>query len=221
MKEDNMYETIMGLLLFKGLSHQQISSFLEKTQLHFLRYPSGSEITRVGDRCDSLRIIFSGNVRICHPVFSGRISVDEICGEGKVLGAEKLFGINPRFTYSVIAETEVNLMEFGKEQYLQMIERDEVFLLNFINYISMRGQRGAEIFRKSGCASISDCLRLLFDCLTDRLHDKIFIRSSIDNLIQFCGLEKTKFEEELSLLEEKGVLVKRNDTLEILSYNLL
>lgn len=40
---DSMYEILMGLPLFKGVSHDKISEIVEKAKFHFLKYTEVSD----------------------------------------------------------------------------------------------------------------------------------------------------------------------------------
>lgn len=41
---DSMYEILMGLPLFKGVSYTNISKVVESTKFHFLKYLDGETI---------------------------------------------------------------------------------------------------------------------------------------------------------------------------------
>lgn len=61
-----MYSTIMDLPLFKGISKDHVSAFLEKTHVSFVNYGKGE---RLHDRCQPCRVmrfVISGSVRVSH-----------------------------------------------------------------------------------------------------------------------------------------------------------
>ena len=72
-----MYETIMSLPLFKGISRQQVSTFLEKTHVQFINYNPGERIVSVGDACTHIRYIISGEVVVTSNNYSGNLVIEE------------------------------------------------------------------------------------------------------------------------------------------------
>ena len=63
MDSTPMYDTIMSLPLFKGVSRERISYFLEKTSISFLKYKSGDIILRHDDEITKLRFVISGKIK--------------------------------------------------------------------------------------------------------------------------------------------------------------
>ena len=84
-----MYETIMDLPLFKGVSKDLVSSFLEKTQLRFTNYIQGDCIVGEGQSFSSIGFIIKGEVvtEISNPEETLRIY--GVYGVGRVIGADR------------------------------------------------------------------------------------------------------------------------------------
>ena len=57
-----MYDTIMGLPLFAGASHEKISEVIGRYKFHFLKYTEGQTIVTAGETCTHLKCIISGSV---------------------------------------------------------------------------------------------------------------------------------------------------------------
>ena len=47
----SMYEILMGLPLFNGVSRDCISQIIEKYKFHFLKYLPGEQIVMAGETC--------------------------------------------------------------------------------------------------------------------------------------------------------------------------
>ena len=61
---NTMYETLMNIPLFKGVSHDQISSFVEKTPLHFHTFNDGELVMGRNDLCSNVVCLLTGSLRI-------------------------------------------------------------------------------------------------------------------------------------------------------------
>lgn len=201
MKIGNMYEMIMDLSLFKGLSHQQVSAFVEKTQLKFQSYQEGSLIIVPESECKSVKVVLNGEVCVTHKLMDGMLEIEEICGEGKVIGADRLFGINPHSVCTVRALTKVGVMEFSKEDYMQFIGKDQIFLLNFVNHLSLRCQQAADFFRQNGFADMERFLMFLRIVFGDKRSKKVFLNGRTKDISAFSGFELNEVERQLAELE--------------------
>ena len=57
---DSIFEILMDLPLFQGVSREKLSELIEKTPFHFLKYSDGEAIAAAGDSCTRIRFIISG-----------------------------------------------------------------------------------------------------------------------------------------------------------------
>lgn len=113
-----MYETIMNLPLFKGLSHEQVSAFLEKTHITFSKYSDNEKIVSAEDRADVVRCVISGKIRVAHRIGKeNTLKITELQHNNNVLGADRLFGMDTTCGFEAYAVGNVSTMEFSKEQY--------------------------------------------------------------------------------------------------------
>ena len=55
-----MYQQLMQLPLFQGVSTDKITSLVEKLPFHFLKFRNGEQIFAAGDQCTHMRFIVSG-----------------------------------------------------------------------------------------------------------------------------------------------------------------
>lgn len=195
-----MYEMLMDLPLFKGVGKDQISYFLEKTNIDFLNYPDSATVVDSGDPVKMIKFVISGRVRIIHPLDSASMSVEEIAGFGRVLGAERLFGITTGYPYRVEALGKTSVMEFSKEQYVNLLHSDRIYILKFFNYLSLRAQRPVEAMMHYSHDDIRSRLCVLISMLTDPGSSGLAINATDDALAGYCG----KTREEVSAWKESA-----------------
>lgn len=136
-----MYETIQGLPLFKGTTSEQISQFLEKTNVEFYNFNPSDILIEAGRQCTHIRFIISGIVKSYLKVAGGAAALCSLHGEGTVLCPSRLFGLYTEYDHEVIAITEGSLMQIRKDQYFNLIQSDPIYLLNYINYLSYRDRK--------------------------------------------------------------------------------
>lgn len=183
----SMYEMLMDLPLFKGVGKDQISYFLEKTNINFLNYSDSQTVVDCGEPVKMVKFVISGRVRIIHPLRPASMSVEEISGFGRVLGAERLFGITTGYPYSAFALGKTSIMEFSKEQYVNLLHSDRIYILNFFNYISSRAQRPVEALKAYCHGDIRSRFCQLVSMLTDPGSNGLVINASDAILADYCG----------------------------------
>nr|WP_304972367.1 hypothetical protein [uncultured Muribaculum sp.] len=74
---DSMYEILMGLPLFKGVSREKISEIVEKAKFHFLKYLEGESLVAAHEACTHIKFIISGSVRLSISNYNERFKVSQ------------------------------------------------------------------------------------------------------------------------------------------------
>lgn len=197
---------LMDLPLFKGVGKDQISYFLEKTNIDFLNYSDSATVVDCGDLVKMIKFVISGRVRIIHPLDSASISVEEIAGFGRVLGAERLFGITTGYPYRVEALGKTSVMEFSKEQYVNLLHSDRIYILNFFNYLSLRAQRPVEAMMHYSHDDIRSRLCVLISMLTDPGSAGLAINATDEALAGYCGKTREEVSAWKGAAQEAGLI---------------
>ena len=73
----SMFEMLMDLPLFKGVSLSTISQVVGEAKFHFLKYPEGETIIREHEPCTHLTFVIAGSVRLTTVNANGRFAVSQ------------------------------------------------------------------------------------------------------------------------------------------------
>lgn len=104
---NSMYQQMMQLPLFQGVSTEKITALVEKLPFHFLKFRNGEQIFAAGDPCTHIKFIVSGQVRLEMPCNELRVSLLQTLSTPHVLAAEYLFGRETAYPYTAIAQGAV------------------------------------------------------------------------------------------------------------------
>ena len=178
----------MDLPLFKGVSKALVSQFLEKTNVEFLNYESDETIIEEGDEVTMVRFVVSGGIRISYAISSLPITVNETCGPGTVLGVDRLYGISTGYPYRGSAVGKTSIMQFSKEQYVNLLQTDRIYLLNFFNFLSLRGQRPIEMIKEYAGGDLRARLSLLVSIITQPTSKDIEIVLTDETLAKYGNM---------------------------------
>ena len=125
-----MYDLMLELPIFQGLSHTQLTSILEKVPFHFKKYKPNDYLIRVGEVSDKVVFLLSGRVRVITPTYRDAILIAEDFEAPHTMAFYNMFGKETTTRSSVYAQGSVGVMELGKEHFLQMIADNQKLILD-------------------------------------------------------------------------------------------
>lgn len=212
-----MYETIMSLPLFKGIGGNHVSDFLEKTNVQFLNYQDGETIIEENEECTYLKYIISGNVRTFSSNISSSLTISELRSIGTVLAPEYLFGMETKYPFKAIAIGNVSIMQFHKDQYMNLLQTDPIYMLNYVNYLSLHSQRPVQAIKLLQTGSLKEILAQWMLTMCDNDSKNIRIICKRDDLSKITNISPDKLEQSLSELKKAGILDYDNSIIRIQS----
>lgn len=171
-----MYEKLMMLPIFKGMNPEHMSAFIEKTHLEFNTYEAGSVIVSRGEECDTLHCILSGRVQCIYPLAGDKVRLAAEYNGGKVIGLDRLYGMDTRYGVVVKALEECGTMSFSKSQYMSLIQANQICTMNYLNMLSYRCQRAVHAMENMLPASLMGQLAEAVTILTDRDSLRILVQ---------------------------------------------
>ena len=170
-----MYEKLMSLPIFKGVGPDQVSQFLEKTDLNFQTCLAGDTVIERADVCDAVTCVLTGDVEVSYNIGTSGVTLKAYYGMGKMIGLDRLYGLDTYYPYEVIARQGCGTMSFSKNKLLSLVKNNEICLINLLNILSLRSQisiHAAEcVSDKDPLSRIAAILLLLTDrdCLKIRI----------------------------------------------------
>ncbi len=202
----SMFETLMSLPLFKGASEEQISAFVEKTHLSFKSFNPGEKIALCNDTCRTLWCLISGEMEVSHPLFSGKLIVRERVGSGRFIGVEHLFGLDNRLGLSAMALSRCGTMEIQKQQYMSLLQNNQIFLMNIMNYLARSSQKCYNLISAADVTSLVSLLARIVDVTTTNESTFVSMESAGVPLFDFFSNLFPNAEAQLRYLAECGVV---------------
>ena len=211
-----MYQQLMQLPLFQGVSSEKITALVEKLPFHFLKFRNGEQIFAAGDPCTHMRFIVSGRVRLETPCDHLRVSLVQTLSTPHVLAAEYLFGRETTYPYHAVADGSCGLLQLRKSDYIKMLGSDKVFLFNILNYLSTGSQRSLGSILATRDGSIMERLAMLVDALTITGATDVMLRYKQKDLCALLGTQRTTLIASLDKLSDEDILDYDSNELHIL-----
>ncbi len=192
----------MDLPLFKGVSKAQISEFLGTTPVDFITYQAGEILFDASAECRSLIYVMHGSVCITYRDVGKGVTIHEKASSGRVLGAARLFGLSRHYGCECLTLEPTGVMVIDKQDYSKMLQRNQVYWINYLNYLSAQWQRVIDEVRCVEGGHLLNRLASLVLTYTDPEADSITIEADDEALLSLTGLSREAFEEECCRLHQ-------------------
>ena len=203
---NSMYQQLMQLPLFQGVSTEKITELVEKLPFHFLKYRSNEQIVAAGDPCTHIRFIVSGKVRVVMNCSRLKVSLEQTLSTPNVLAPDYLFGRETVYPFTAVAEGPCGILQLLKGDYIKMINTDKVFLFNILNYLSSGSQRGTAMALAAKDGSVDERLAMLMNVLTLNGATDVVLKYKQKDLCSLLGTQRTTLVAMLDRLAEQEIL---------------
>ena len=215
---NSMYQQMMQLPLFQGVSTEKITALVEKLPFHFLKFRNGEQIFAAGDPCTHIKFIVSGHVRLEMPCNELRVSLLQTLSTPHVLAAEYLFGRETAYPYTAIAQGGCGILQLRKSDYIKMVGSDKVFLFNILNYLSSGSQHSISASLSIRDGSVAERLAMFVDSLVVNGATDVMLKFKQKDLCTLLGTQRTTLVATLDKLAEQEIIEYDSNVLRVLDY---
>lgn len=214
---DSMFERLLTLPLFRGVTQERMSEIVGKNKFHFLKYLPGNTFISAGERCTHLKFMLAGAARVTISNDSGRFKVSQTLTAPDVVFPDFLFGIATTYPCSAEALEPVNILQVDKNDYLNILTSDSVFMFNYLNYLSTNAQKTIDGVMSITMGSIEERLALWVVCLTQANATDITLECKARDLCGVFGVQRSSFNAAMQRLEDDGFIKFANNEIYIVS----
>lgn len=203
---NSMFETLMELPLFRGVSRERIAEVVGNAKFHFLKYLPDNTIVETGQTCSHLTFLLAGSARISIANSTGRFRISQTLHGADVIMPQFLFGRNTLYPGNAIALETCNIMQVSKNDYLRILNADPVFMLNYLNLLSSFSQNSVEGVLAVTTGSIEERIAVWIICLTQPGATDIVISCKQRDLYSVFGVQRSSFIASLEGMRERGLI---------------
>jgi CRP-like cAMP-binding protein len=217
MKESSiqMYDRLLSLPLFLGMSQWDLHEVAAHTPLAFSTYETGDTIVSADDVSDSLLLLIHGDVMSHMESYDREWSLDECLHSPYMHQPEHLFGWHQRYTRSLQALTPSQVLTITKGDVLTLLSQFQTIRFNLLNNLCIRAQRMSVLsWRALPIGITAKLLRWMDDACDSPVGSKTFhIRMTY--LAQVLGESRLNLSRCLHDLEDQELLVMHRGEIEI------
>ena len=214
---DSMYEILKGLPLFHGASTERISDIVGKAKFHFLKYLAGERIVTAGEQCTHIKMIISGDARSTITNESQRFRVSQTLSAPSVIAPEFLFGRATNYPCTVDAVTDTGILQISKNDYMTILNRDHIFLYNFLNILSMNAQKSVDGILALSSGDLEERIAFWITALTQTSGTNIKVTCRQRDLYSLFGVQRSSFIATLESMKQRGIIDYNTNEIIVLS----
>ena len=216
MQNRSIYDTLLELPLFKGVSRVKISEIVGLAKFHFLKFEPGTQFVQAGAPCTHLVFVLAGKVRMTTRLQNSAITVGQTLTGPSIVSPDFLFGMKTTYPFSVTAIDTASVVQLSKSDYLKILNADQVCLLNSLNYLSMNAQKPYAILSIDNDNAVSRFAFFVMS-LTLASSTEIEISCSVNERRHLFGATEAQTDEVLHRLKTANILEYDQETIKIKS----
>ena len=143
--ELTMFERLLQLPLFQGMTTQEVSDVMSHVRLDFVNYHRGDEIVMQGESCKKLIYIISGEVMAEHKNADQQFTLTEQLPDLKVLEPYNLFGMYQTYSRTYTFTTEGSTLAIDKQVMLNQLLTNTIAKINLMNIVCNKYQQTQQL----------------------------------------------------------------------------
>lgn len=192
--------------LFRGLSEKEAEELLELVPHRIRKFKAGTLIAHSGEQLNALIMVVSGAVKGEMVDYTGRAIKIEDITPPHLLASAFLFGNINRFPVNVTALCDAELLIIGKADFLLLLKRNNIILVNFLDIISNRSQFLSEKIKFLNFRTIKGKLAQFILQGTTKERPLFRLEMTQSDLADYFGVARPSVGRALSDMEKEGVI---------------
>lgn len=213
----SMYENLMTLPLFKGVSRERISEIVGKVPLSFLKYLPGEKVMDSGDPCTGLKFVLKGSVRLTLRNATDRLRVQQTLEGPAVISPDFLFGRDTTYPSMGMAIDTVSIMQIEKKDFIELLRDDEIVTYNYLNILSTNAQKAVNGVLALTAGSLEERIAFWIIALTQLSGKDIVLQAKQRDLYTLFGVQRSSFIVALDTLKAKGIITYTSTEIHVVS----
>ena len=213
----NYLEPLKQIALVESFDVNQLESLLQAKSNKVNSYEKNNIVHFVGDICEKLEIILSGEVVVDRIDESGKLMTIAEFFDGDILGGNLLFSKNPYYPMTVTAKKPTIILEISKEQLFDLFASSLDFLKSYLAYISDHSVILGDRIKHYVNRTIRECIISYLDYESKKQESNtIKLEITKKALAERIGVQRTSLSRELAKMRDEGLIKLDSDCIKIL-----
>lgn len=203
--------------LFTDFSNIEIQNFLKEDQISIKSFKAQNIIHLELEACTYLDFILEGKVIIQQIDINGNLLTMTEFSAGENIGGNVLFSRANFYPMTIIALTDVTIMQFSKSIVLKFCQTNQNFLENFLMSLSDKSFILTQKIKVLSTKSIREmCIDFIANEYKKQNQNPIILPLSKKALSEKLGIQRTSLSRVLTQLQSEGLIEYSGRSIKIL-----
>lgn len=206
MPERKLYDTLLGLPLFLGMTRGDLLDIAGKTKFYFQKLKKGHVIAQKGDPCLHIHFLISGEIKVTTESEDRGYRIEETITAPSVLQIERFFGFNQHYTHTFTAGQDCNVMSFSRKELTILSDNYEIFRINQLNILTTQTQKSERRLFRVPPKTLEERIIRFFESHCLRPAGEKTFRIKMTRLAEEMNVKRIYVSNTLNEMEEKGLI---------------
>ncbi len=136
-----MYESLLKLPYFQGMSKDELTAILDKVKFNFSRHTNGELLLSYNQNCDNFVILIQGEVEAERHILEKNYTLYETLEAPYAIEPGSLFGMHNSYRHNYYSKGDCSLLCINKSYLYSEFSKHSIFGINLLNLISHHEQQ--------------------------------------------------------------------------------
>jgi CRP/FNR family transcriptional regulator, dissimilatory nitrate respiration regulator len=212
-----MFDILVDSPIFRNMQSRDIESLLQQHHYQIKKYAGGTVIALCGERCRHIMILLEGMVHGEMLDFTGKVIKIEDIEAPNPLAPAFLFSSKNVFPVDIVAGSDVRILFFQKDVFLEILQSNNIVLNNFLSVIS---NRAAFLSRKIFFLSFRNIKEKFAQYLldqSDKNSDIVALPMKQESIAELFGVARPSLSRSIAALVKEGIISMKKNEVRILN----
>ena len=210
-----MYDTLLSLPLFQGMSQADFNSLLQKVRLDFVRFEQGSTVIGTGDRCKSFAFLINGTVESSRDGRNGSFTYMEQIDAPSLIEPYSMFGRAGIYQRTYVATSQCSFLMVDKQYIYTELGKYNICRMNLLNMLSGRVQQLNSHIWDQEATNLRGRIIRFIKGLSDLQYGSKKLCIKMNDLASLMDATRLNVSRELNALEAEGLISLRRKEIHI------
>ena len=201
-----MYESLLLLPYFQGMSKDELTSILDKVKFEFIQYSANEKIISQNEECNRFIILIQGNVTVESTSPDNKYKIIEELQAPYAIEPYSLFGSMPRYKRNYIAKEKCRILSIKKSYFYSDFSKHHIFSINLLNLISRRIETTSETVWLNIPKELENRIAHFIALRCELQHGIKTLIIKMEDLAELLHETRLNVSKALNNLQEKGVV---------------
>lgn len=146
--ESSMYNRLLSLPLFTGMTTGELTQMLAHIHMEFQQYEAGEVIVAQDDRCNKLIYVLRGKVKAEYIDHERHFVLKEFIDYPFVIEPHNMHGMTQKYEHTYMTEKRTDTVMISKQEFLAIVLNYKIPRMNIMNMLCAKVQKTEQMLRQ-------------------------------------------------------------------------